>query len=52
MSAEIKMSKETTLAMEEINIEVNSINEAITIIDQIAFQTINLINEVKAKKQI
>ena len=34
-----KLANQTTLAMEEINIQVNSINEAITIIDQIAFQT-------------
>ena len=34
-----KLALETTVAMDEINKEVNSINEAITIIDQIAFQT-------------
>ena len=34
-----KLANQTTLAMEEINAEVNSINEAITVIDQIAFQT-------------
>jgi methyl-accepting chemotaxis protein len=33
------LANETTVAMEEINVEVNSINEAITVIDQIAFQT-------------
>ncbi|MGD9623450.1 MAG: methyl-accepting chemotaxis protein [Arcobacter sp.] len=33
------LANETTIAMEEINTEVKSINEAITIIDQIAFQT-------------
>jgi len=33
------LATETTQAMDEINKEVNSINEAITIIDQIAFQT-------------
>jgi len=34
-----KLALQTTIAMDEINKEVNSINEAITIIDQIAFQT-------------
>ena len=34
-----KLANQTTVAMEEINIQVNSINEAITVIDQIAFQT-------------
>ena len=34
-----KLANETTQAMEDINTQVNSINEAITIIDQIAFQT-------------
>ena len=34
-----KLANETTLAMDEINIQVNMINEAITVIDQIAFQT-------------
>jgi methyl-accepting chemotaxis protein len=34
-----KLALQTTVAMDEINKEVNSINEAITIIDQIAFQT-------------
>jgi methyl-accepting chemotaxis protein len=33
------LANETTNAMDEINKEVNAINEAITIIDQIAFQT-------------
>ncbi len=33
------MASQTTQAMDEINKEVNAINEAITIIDQIAFQT-------------
>ncbi|MEA3512651.1 MAG: methyl-accepting chemotaxis protein [Campylobacterota bacterium] len=33
------LAKETTVAMEEIDEEVNAINEAITVIDQIAFQT-------------
>ncbi|MDX9744087.1 MAG: cache domain-containing protein [Arcobacteraceae bacterium] len=33
------LASQTTNAMDEINKEVNSINEAITIIDQIAFQT-------------
>ncbi|MDD2698402.1 MAG: methyl-accepting chemotaxis protein [Arcobacteraceae bacterium] len=33
------LAEETTQAMDEINKEVNAINEAITIIDQIAFQT-------------
>lgn len=33
------LANETTVAMDEINKEVNSINEAITVIDQIAFQT-------------
>ena len=34
-----KLANETTIAMEEINSQVNSINEAISVIDQIAFQT-------------
>ncbi|WP_415833406.1 methyl-accepting chemotaxis protein, partial [Arcobacter suis] len=34
-----KLANQTTVAMEEINVQVNSINEAITVIDQIAFQT-------------
>ena len=34
-----KLANETTVAMDEINIQVNMINEAITVIDQIAFQT-------------
>ena len=34
-----KLANQTTIAMEEINVQVNSINEAITVIDQIAFQT-------------
>ena len=33
------LANQTTLAMEEINTQVNAINEAITVIDQIAFQT-------------
>ena len=33
------MANETTKAMDEINVEVASINEAITVIDQISFQT-------------
>ncbi len=33
------LATKTTHSMDEINIEVNSINEAITVIDQIAFQT-------------
>jgi methyl-accepting chemotaxis protein len=33
------LASETTNAMDEINKEVNAISEAITIIDQIAFQT-------------
>ncbi len=33
------LANETTFAMDNINTEVSSINEAITIIDQIAFQT-------------
>ena len=33
------MAKETTTAMDQIDKEVNAINEAITVIDQIAFQT-------------
>ena len=33
------LASQTTTAMDEINAEVTSINEAITIIDQIAFQT-------------
>ncbi len=34
-----KLASQTTIAMEEIDTEVNAINEAITVIDQIAFQT-------------
>jgi len=34
-----KLAKQTTIAMDEINIQVNAINEAISVIDQIAFQT-------------
>ncbi len=34
-----KLASKTTSAMEEINQKVNAINEAITVIDQIAFQT-------------
>jgi len=34
-----ELAEQTTKAMDEINKEVNAINEAITIIDQIAFQT-------------
>ena len=34
-----KLASQTTVAMEEINAQVNAINEAISIIDQIAFQT-------------
>ena len=34
-----KLANQTTVAMDDINTEVNLINEAITIIDQIAFQT-------------
>jgi len=34
-----KLANQTTTAMDEINVQVNSINEAITVIDQIAFQT-------------
>ncbi|RXJ83036.1 hypothetical protein CRU93_14065, partial [Arcobacter sp. CECT 8985] len=34
-----ELANKTTVAMEEINSQVNSIEEAITVIDQIAFQT-------------
>ena len=34
-----KLANQTTVAMDEINVQVNLINDAITIIDQIAFQT-------------
>jgi methyl-accepting chemotaxis protein len=34
-----ELANKTTVAMDEINTQVSSINEAITIIDQIAFQT-------------
>ena len=34
-----KLANETTAAMDEINSEVSAISEAITVIDQIAFQT-------------
>ena len=34
-----KLASQTTISMDEINVEVNAINDAITVIDQIAFQT-------------
>ena len=34
-----KLANQTTEAMNEIDVEVNAINEAITVIDQISFQT-------------
>ena len=34
-----KLANQTTIAMDEINVQVNAINDAITVIDQIAFQT-------------
>ena len=34
-----KLASQTTTSMDQINVEVNAINEAITVIDQIAFQT-------------
>ena len=34
-----KLASKTAISMEEINVKVTAINEAITIIDQIAFQT-------------
>jgi methyl-accepting chemotaxis protein len=34
-----KLASETTLAMDEINVQVGAINDAISVIDQIAFQT-------------
>ena len=34
-----KLANQTTVAMDEINVQVNAINEAIAVIDQIAFQT-------------
>ena len=34
-----KLATQTTDAMDEINVQVNAINEAISLIDQIAFQT-------------
>lgn len=34
-----QLANETTVSMEEINNQVNQINDAITVIDQIAFQT-------------
>ena len=34
-----KLANETTVAMDEINTQVNAINDAISVIDQIAFQT-------------
>ena len=33
------LANQTTISMDEINTQVNAINEAITVIDQIAFQT-------------
>ncbi|MDD2291950.1 MAG: methyl-accepting chemotaxis protein [Aliarcobacter sp.] len=38
-SAGEKLANQTTIAMDEINTQVNAINEAISVIDQIAFQT-------------
>ena len=34
-----KLANQTTVAMDEINVQVNLITDAISIIDQIAFQT-------------
>ena len=34
-----KLANQTTIAMDEINVQVKAINEAISVIDQIAFQT-------------
>ena len=34
-----KLANQTTVSMDEINTQVNAINEAISVIDQIAFQT-------------
>ncbi len=34
-----KLANQTTVAMDDINTQVNAINEAISVIDQIAFQT-------------
>ena len=34
-----KLANKTTIAMDEINTQVNAINDAISVIDQIAFQT-------------
>ncbi len=34
-----ELANQTTVAMDEINIQVNLVNEAISVIDQIAFQT-------------
>ena len=34
-----ELASKTSLAMDEINEQVNAINDAITVIDQIAFQT-------------
>ena len=34
-----KLANQTTISMDEINTQVNAINEAISVIDQIAFQT-------------
>ena len=34
-----RLANQTTVAMDEINTQVNAINEAISVIDQIAFQT-------------
>jgi methyl-accepting chemotaxis protein len=34
-----KLANQTTISMDEINVQVNLINDAISIIDQIAFQT-------------
>ena len=35
----MELASKTSTSMDKINVEVNSINEAITVIDQIAFQT-------------
>lgn len=34
-----RLANETTISMDEINVQVEAINDAITVIDQIAFQT-------------
>ena len=47
-----KLANKTFNAMEEINAQVTSINEAITALDQIAFKQIFSLNVAKAMQQL